>query len=86
MVKQIIECIVCALKHAKNDTMTHDCDMKCGVCLFVSKDAYEYVKYVEAMGLVLIRPNGGADKMEPFIRFLRAHHTLHYSLFYFQNW
>ena len=46
---------------------------------FFSKDTYKNVKYVEAMGLVLIRPDGGADKMEPFIRFLRAHHTLHYS-------
>ena len=38
MVKQIIECIVCALKHAKNDTTTHGHDMNHGVCLFVLED------------------------------------------------
>ena len=59
--------------------MTHDCDMTHGACVLVSKDTYKNVKYVEAVGLVLIRPNGGADKTEPFIRFLGAHHTLPYS-------
>ena len=70
MVKRIIECIICALNHAKNDTMIHDHITNCGVCLFVSTDTYENVQYVEAVGLVLIRPNGGANKMEPFVRFL----------------
>ena len=28
-----------------------------------------------AMGLVCIRPNGGAEKMEPFVRVLEAHHA-----------
>ena len=27
------------------------------------------------MGLACIRPNGGAEKTEPFIRVLEAHHT-----------
>ena len=53
MVKQIIESIVCALKPAKNDTITHDNDMIHGMCLFMSKDTYEKVQYVEAMGLFL---------------------------------
>ena len=43
-------------------------------CLLVSKDTYEYVKYVAGMGQVCIRPNRGAEKMERFIRFLGAHH------------
>ena len=42
----------------------------------MSKDTYENVKYVEAVGLILMRPNRGADKTEPFIRFFGAHHTL----------
>ena len=63
----------------KNDTTTHDHGMNHGVCLFVSKVTYENVKYVVSMSLVLIRPNRGADKMEPFIRFFGAHHTLPYS-------
>ena len=71
-----MECVICALRHAKNDTMTHDHDTNHGDCLFVSKDTYENVKCVVAVGLVLTRPNGGTDKMEPFVRFLGAHHTL----------
>ena len=27
------------------------------------------------MGLVCIRPNGGAEKMEPFVSILEAHYT-----------
>ena len=46
MVKRIIECIICAMKHAKYDTMTHDHDTNQGACLFVSKDTCENVKYV----------------------------------------
>ena len=79
MVKRIIAYIICALKHAKNDIMTHDHDTNHGACLFLSKDTYKNVTYVEAVGLILIRPNRGADKTEPFIRFLGAHHTLPYS-------
>ena len=49
MVKRIIEYIICALKHAKNDIMTGDHDTNHGACLIVSKDTYENVTYVEAV-------------------------------------
>ena len=63
------------LRMVKQHICGHNHTMNHGKCHFVSRDTYEYVNCEVAMGLVCIRPNRGAEKMEPFIRFLRAHHT-----------
>ena len=54
--------------------MTHDHAMN-HESVFESKDTYEYVKCVVAVGLVLIRPNRGAEKWNPLLGLLG--HTTH---------